>query len=125
MENQLTCINCPLGCILSVKLENGEAAEVTGNQCPKGAAYARVESVNPTRTVTTTVRLFGGGTLPVKTRKPVPKRLAVACVRALKGVEIRPPVRIGDVVLADVCGTGTDFVATRSVAGIDAGGDPG
>ncbi len=116
MEKRLTCINCPIGCSLSVRLgANGEVEEVSGNQCPRGTVYARVESVNPTRTVTSTVRLRGGGTLPVKTREPVPKRLAADCVRALKRVEAAAPVRLGEVVLANVCGTGVDFVATRSV----------
>ncbi len=122
MEKQLTCINCPIGCALTVRLEDGGAVEVTGNQCPRGVAYARVESTHPTRTVTSTVRLCGGGTLPVKTREPIPKRLALESVRALARMEIASPVRLGDVVLPDVCGTGVDFVATRSTTESDFGG---
>ena len=30
---ELTCIGCPLGCSLSVTLENGEVTSVTGNTC--------------------------------------------------------------------------------------------
>ena len=34
---------------------------------------------------------------------------------ALDGVELTAPVRRGQVVLADVCGTGVDVVATRDL----------
>ncbi|MCL2000253.1 MAG: DUF1667 domain-containing protein [Planctomycetes bacterium] len=116
MKKQIICINCPIGCSLIVTLENGEATEVTGGQCLRGDAYARMECVNPLRVITSTVRLSDGGMLPVKTRDPVPKQLVMECVQALKDIEISPPVRVGDIVLADVCRTGVDFVATRSVA---------
>ncbi|MCD8007748.1 MAG: DUF1667 domain-containing protein, partial [Clostridiales bacterium] len=52
----LTCIGCPLGCPLEVTMENGEVVSVTGNTCPRGAAYARKEVTTPTRIVTSTVR---------------------------------------------------------------------
>ena len=33
MEQQITCINCPVGCRLQVVVENGEVKSVTGNSC--------------------------------------------------------------------------------------------
>ena len=56
----LTCIGCPLGCSLVVTMENNEVTSVTGNTCPRGDAYARKEVTNPTRIVTSTVRVNGG-----------------------------------------------------------------
>ena len=50
-EKNLICICCPLGCPLTVTLENGEVVSVTGNTCPRGAAYGRREVTNPTRIV--------------------------------------------------------------------------
>ena len=47
-EKNLICICCPLGCPLTVALENGEVVSVTGNTCPRGAAYGRREVTNPT-----------------------------------------------------------------------------
>ena len=38
-----------------------------------------------------------------------------ACMAALAGVRLSAPVTMGDVVLPDVCGTGVDFIATKSV----------
>jgi CxxC motif-containing protein len=72
---ELICINCPLGCALTVTLENGEVTRVTGNTCPRGEAYARKECTNPTRIVTTTVRVEGGRlpVVSVKTASDIPK----------------------------------------------------
>ena len=53
----LTCIGCPLGCALTVEMENNEVVSVTGNTCKRGDVYARKEVTHPTRIVTSTVRL--------------------------------------------------------------------
>ena len=55
-QRELTCIGCPLGCPLTVTLENGAVQSVQGNTCPRGDAYARKEVTAPTRIVTSTVR---------------------------------------------------------------------
>ncbi len=113
----LTCINCPIGCYLTVQLANGEAAEISGNQCIRGIAYAKMESANPTRMVCSSVPVTGGpvAQAPVKTRSPIPKRLILDCVKSLAGVSLAAPVRLGQVVVKDVCGTGVDIIATRSI----------
>ena len=118
MENRdLICIGCPLGCPLTVTIENGEVTEVKGNTCPKGDAYARKEVTNPTRIVTSTVKVSGGDSVmvSVKTKNDIPKGKIFDVVKALKDVEIPAPVKIGDVVIADVAGTGVDIVATKNV----------
>lgn len=56
---ELTCIGCPLGCQLTVTMGNDEI-KVEGNTCPRGEAYAKKEVTNPTRIVTSTVRVEGG-----------------------------------------------------------------
>ncbi len=111
---ELTCINCPMGCQLTVTLENGAVAKVAGQTCPRGEAYARTEVTAPVRTVTTTVPLTGGtaATVSVKTAAPVPKGKVFAVLDALKGVTAAAPVHIGDVVLPNAAGTGVDIVAT-------------
>ena len=64
---ELVCIVCPKGCRLHVDDENGYT--VTGNSCPRGAEYGKNEIQNPTRVLTSTVRLSGGAyrRCPVKT----------------------------------------------------------
>ena len=113
---ELTCIVCPKGCRLHVDEEQGYA--VTGNGCPRGAEYGKIELTHPTRVVTSTVRCVGGRypRCPVKTDRAVPKEKIFQVMRALDGVELTAPVRTGQVVLKNVCGTGADVVATRSLS---------
>ena len=113
-KRKLTCIGCPMGCQLEVGLEGGDIQTVTGNICKRGDAYARKEVTNPTRIVTTTVRLAGGGVVPVKTKEDVPKETIMDCVRQLKALELQGPVEIGQVILEDAAGTGVPVVATAS-----------
>lgn len=118
METHLTCINCPSGCALTVTVdEHNNILNIEGNQCKRGIAYAQAEIVNPTRTVTSTVRLRGAAVAqaPVKTSAPIPKGRIMDCMRALKNVEISAPVTLGDIIVPHVCGTDADIVATRSI----------
>ena len=118
MEHRdLICIGCPLGCPLTVTIENNEVTAVTGNTCPKGDAYARKEVTNPTRIVTSTV-VVEGGAAPIvscKTAADIPKRKIFDVTNALKDVVAKAPIAIGDVLLSDAAGTGVDIVATKNV----------
>ena len=117
-KRELTCIGCPLGCNITVSMENGEVLDVTGNTCKRGDDYARKEVTNPTRIVTSTVQVSGGvsPTVSCKTRQDIPKGKIFDVARALKGVCVQAPVAIGDVVYADVAGAGVDMVATKDIA---------
>lgn len=118
MENrELICIGCPLGCMITVGMENGEVVSVTGNTCKRGDAYARKEVTNPTRIVTSTVAVRGGdhAMVSVKTKEDIPKSRIGDCIDALKGVSVEAPVSIGDVIVPDVLGLGVDVIATKNV----------
>ncbi|MBR5145176.1 MAG: DUF1667 domain-containing protein [Clostridia bacterium] len=117
MEVKLTCIACPMGCPLSVEMDGDKVINVTGNTCPRGKVYGEKEVTNPTRIVTSTVKVSGGDSVmvSVKTKNDIPKGKIFDVVKALKDVEIPAPVKIGDVVIADVAGTGVDIVATKNV----------
>ena len=112
---ELICIVCPKGCHLLVDEQNGYA--VTGNGCPKGAAYGKEELQSPTRVVTSTVRVENAiyPRCPVKTEAPIPKSLIFEAMRLLDDVTLTAPVRVGDVVISDVLGTGINFVATKNM----------
>lgn len=114
-KREMICIGCPMGCPLTVELEGSEIWSITGQTCKRGEVYARKEVTNPTRIVTSTVRVEGGAVdmVSVKTREDIPKDKIFDCARALKGVVVRSPVHIGDVILADAAGTGVDIVATK------------
>ena len=119
---ELTCIGCPLGCSLTVSLDTTpdgsvEVTNVTGNTCPKGDSYARKEITNPTRIVTSTVRVLNGTSpmVNVKTESDIPKNKIFACVDALRGIEITAPVKIGDIILENVAGTGVNVISARNI----------
>lgn len=117
---ELICIGCPMGCMLHVKMEGAEVLDVTGNTCKRGEVYARKEVTNPTRIVTSSVKVEGGtlAVVSVKTKEDIPKGKIFDCVAALKDVSVKAPVHIGDVVLADVAGTGVDIIATKNVMAV-------
>ena len=115
-KRELICIGCPMGCPLTVEMNGTEVVSVTGNTCPRGDAYARKEVTNPTRIVTSTVKVEGGKVdmVSVKTKEDIPKGKIFECVKALKGVTVKAPIHIGDVILKDVAGTGVDIIATKN-----------
>lgn len=111
---KMICINCPRGCELEVE-RKGDEVVVTGNACPRGEAYGKSELVNPTRMVTGLVRVAGmRKPLPVKTRTAVPKARIDEVLFAMHQMTVQLPVAIGDVIIADVAGTGIDLVATAN-----------
>ena len=114
MKKELTCIICPRGCTLQVEI-NGDQVNVTGNACPKGQEYAINECTNPVRTVTATVRVSNryNTMASVKTLTPVAKDKMMEVMNVLRQTQIQAPAKIGDVVLADVCGSA--IVITKEI----------
>lgn len=113
---ELICIVCPRGCHL--KVDETQGYPVTGNSCPRGAMYGKMELTHPTRTVTSTVRCVDGAytRCPVKTDRAVPRELIFQVMAALDGVTVAAPVRVGQVVLEGVCGTDASIVAARDIS---------
>ena len=111
---ELTCICCPIGCSIRVEMEGKEVLSVSGNNCPRGDAYARKELTAPSRIVTSTVRVKGGDrpVVSVKTASDIPKEKIMDVIRDISKVELSAPVHIGDVVLEHVAGTDVNIVAT-------------
>ena len=90
-ERKLTCIGCPMGCQLQVIIKDGIVEKVTGNTCKRGADYGKKEVTDPTRIVTSTVRVQGGTLLGlvfalIRVRKhwwdDIPKSSVMDCVLA-------------------------------------------
>ena len=117
MTRELICIGCPMGCRLTAEIEDGVVTRVTGNTCRRGEEYAKKECVAPMRTVTGTVALLGGRlpVLPVRTNDEVPKAQVLAVAEALRKTTAQAPIHAGDAVLRDVCGTGVDIIAVKSM----------
>ena len=114
MERKLTCIICPLGCSLTVQVEDKKVLSVEGNTCPRGQKYAESECTNPQRTVTSTVKCADGGLVSVKTDKPIPKEKMTACMELINKTVAKLPVSIGDVIIEDVFGSRVVATQNRS-----------
>ena len=112
----LICINCPKGCHMIVEEVDGEV-KVSGNSCPRGVIYATNELKNPLRTLTTTVAVKSKDhrRLPVISSSPLPKGKLLDVMKQLKGVEVKAPVHMGDVIVKDVLGLNADIIASKSI----------
>lgn len=113
---KMICIVCPKGCHLTVRDES-DGYSIEGNDCEKGYDYAMKEMENPTRVITSTVKIEGAHIcrLPVKTASDIPKGMVKDAVVLLKDVVVQAPVKVGDVIYDDILDTGVPFVATRSL----------
>ena len=114
MERVLTCIVCPRGCRLTVELDGGKVVSVSGNACKRGVTYAENECTHPVRTVTSTVKCEDGGIVAVKTETTVPKERVFDVMTEINRTRAENNVKIGDVIIDDVCGLGVRVVATSN-----------
>ncbi|MGI6607765.1 MAG: DUF1667 domain-containing protein [Erysipelotrichaceae bacterium] len=112
---ELICIGCPKGCRLSVD-ENNDYS-VSGHSCQTGAEYGRNEILNPTRVLTTIVRIENAihNSLPVKSSRPLPKDKLIEAAKALKDVVVKSPVKTGEVIVKNILNTGIDIISTRDM----------
>lgn len=114
---ELTCVNCPMGCTITVTLENGEVKEVKGYTCEKGKAYALQESIQPMRILTSTVKIENAmhRVLPVITSKEIPLNQTFEAMEVIRKVSVQSPVHTGDVVIENLLGLGVDVLAARNM----------
>lgn len=110
---EFICIECPKGCHLKVD----DDMNVTGNTCPRGKVYAINEMTCPKRVITSTVVIESKlvSRMPVMTENEVPKEKMFDIVKALDEVRLAAPVKCRDVVIENVCGTGVNIIATRTI----------
>lgn len=116
-KRNLICICCPLGCPLTVELENNSVVQISGNTCRRGEVYAKKEVSHPTRIVTSSV-CVSGGTIPmvsVKTAQDIPKEKIMDIMHTLTDIQLSAPIHIGDCIVKNAAGTGVDIIATKEV----------
>jgi len=116
-KKHFTCVTCPVGCEVDVDVRNGSIVSMTGNKCDKLKEFVLQELKEPMRVLTTTVRIKGAkwAMLPVRTDKPIPKRLFTQAIGELAKVDLRTPVHISEVIVKDIAGSGANIVATRTM----------
>ena len=115
MIRELTCIVCPKGCQLKVTLDgDNKVVNVEGATCKRGVEYAHNECINPMRTVTSTAAIAGGGVVPVKTDRTIPKSLVFECMKEINKAVVAEDAPIGTIVVENVLGTGANVITTRN-----------
>lgn len=117
MKKEIICTICPIGCNILVEGEGENIISITGNQCNRGFEFAKNEFSHPVRILTTSVKVINSSTplLPVRSNKPIPKELIMDCMKIIKEVEVKAPIQSKDIIIADICDSGADIVATASI----------
>jgi CxxC motif-containing protein len=120
-KKHFTCVICPLGCEIDVELQNGNVVSMEGSKCEKGKEFVLQELEEAMRILTTTVPIKGAkwAMLPVRTDKPIPKRLLSKVIEQLATIELHAPVKMYHVIVKDVAGTDANIVATRNMGRVN------
>ena len=113
MGRIIVCVQCPLSCRLEVTPQAGKAV-VAGNKCPRGLSYAEKEVINPSRTLTTTVRTCFSDfpLLSVRTEGEIPLASIFAVMQEINCFLVQKRLRPGDVVIPRLAGTDSALIAT-------------
>lgn len=119
-KRELTCIGCPMGCMITVEMDGDHILSVTGQTCKRGEIYAKKEVTDPTRVVTSTVKVKGGvkERVSCKTREDIPKEKIGDVMKDINRAVAEAPVKIGDILVENVASTGVPVVATANVEAI-------
>ena len=114
MTKEIICTVCPTGCTIRVEGENGNITNIEGFSCPRGKTYAENEFISPVRILTSTAKVKNAKAplVAVRSKTPVPKDKLFDCMAEIRRLELTAPVKRGDVLISDICGTGVDIIAT-------------
>ncbi len=117
VNEQRTCIICPVGCRLTISGNSTDKLTVTGGKCKRGVTYGCSEITDPRRTVTAVVpgHRLSDCCIPVKTDKPLPRALIDKLLAAIYSTQVELPVYSGDILLENFCDTQVNIVATRTM----------
>ena len=119
IKKNMTCIICPMGCNLDITFDDATSTvlKVTDNGCPRGPKYAAKELTNPTRTLTSTIKVTAGTlpVVPVKSAAELPRDSLLQFMEVIRRATAPAPIRIGDVLIPDILGSGVDIIATADV----------
>ena len=118
MKRTFTCIVCPNGCEITAEYEGSTILTVTGATCPKGEEYVRQELIDPNRTIATSVAVTGGELPLVSVRldAPIPKAEIFNVMAQINKIIVPAPTTIGQVLIENVCGLGSNVIVTKNVA---------
>jgi len=116
-EKEITCIVCPIGCKILIRTDENKCEILNNGKCKRGNEYARSEALNPQRMLTTSVLVEDGNwpLVSVKSSKPVPKKMVFQILQEIKKINLKAPIRLGDVLVKDILETKVNIIATKNV----------
>ncbi|PUU87236.1 DUF1667 domain-containing protein [Halanaerobium sp.] len=112
---KFTCVVCPIGCEVTVKGQKDNIEKITGFKCDRGKKYAKNEFLNPTRILTSTVKIKNHDlpVISVRTDKPVSKDEIFDCMKIIRNTEIEAPITMNEVIIKDINNTGVNIITTK------------
>lgn len=112
---EVICIQCPVACRIALLMsDSGGIEKITGFQCKEGKEYAPQECQSPRRVLTTTIKTESSSrpVLPVRSKGTVPKGTLRDGIQFLASMKVKPPLKMGDVIISNIMGTGADIICT-------------
>lgn len=120
MKKIFTCIICPNGCEIEVELKNDIIDNIEGATCKKGKEYVIQEISNPQRNIATSVKVLNGDLdiVSVRLNKSIPKSSIFDVMKEIKTLEVKAPVKIGDIIKSNILNLDVDVIATKNIDSI-------
>ena len=118
MTSKIICTVCPKGCEISISELSTGNYNISQYSCERGKKYAEQEITNPSRILTTTIKVKNAfiKRLPVRSKEPVPKNSIIQLMEEIKKIEIEAPIKEGDIVIENILDTGIDIIASKNVS---------
>ena len=112
---EIVCIVCPNGCRVHCETVAGEL-ECSGQKCKRGVEYAKAELTRPMRSLTTSVKTVfpDSPVVSVRTSGEIEKAKLRDVIDSLAKVTVQQRIRVGDVVVKNICGTGVNVICTSN-----------
>lgn len=112
MKKEYICIVCPKGCHIVVDGDN-----ISGYTCLRGLNYVKQESIDPRRTLTTTVKVNDKNirVCPVKSSDTLPKDKLFASIEEINKISVDLPIKLHQVVIKNILNTGVDIITTKEI----------
>jgi len=113
----IRCIVCPTGCAIQAIGDSKGNVTFQGYTCKRGLEYAEQEYFEPKRILTTTMRVENGvlPLIPVRTNNPIPKDKLENVLKEIAKKMIKPPIKMGDILIENVLGLDANIIASRDL----------
>ena len=112
-SKEIVCIVCPNGCRIQCE-QTGNGFLFSGQKCKRGESYTAAELTHPMRSLTTSVKTVFADSpvVSVRTDGEVEKNKLSELATALGQIVVTDRLKIGDIVVKNICDTGVNIICT-------------